>query len=84
MILAASLIAKTILTSLINMYGPAFAHVAAALVSPVVSFAAVAWAQRALDRSPETLDLAELPKVPSPTGACFWCCLSCCRSCARW
>lgn len=66
MILAASLIAKTILTSLINMYGPAFAHVAAALVSPVVSFAAVAWAQRALDRSPETLDLAELPKVPEP------------------
>ena len=66
MILAASLVAKTILTSLVNMYGPASVHVAVAVASPIVCFAMVAVGQRALDRSPETLDLAELPKVPEP------------------
>lgn len=66
MLLAVSLLTKTLLTSLINMYGPPLVHVGAAIVSPVLSFVAVAIAQRALDRSRDTLDLAELPKVQEP------------------
>lgn len=66
MLLAVSLLAKTLLTSLINMYGPLLVHVGVAIAAPVVAFAAVAVVQRSLDRSPETLDLAELPKVQDP------------------
>lgn len=65
-ILAVSLLAKTILTSLINLHGSPAAQVAAAIASPVIAFAAVRAGQRLLDRSPQTLDLAELPKVHEP------------------
>ena len=65
-ILAVSLLAKTILTSLINLHGSPVAQVAAAIASPVIAFAAVRAGQRLLDRSPQTLDLAELPKVHEP------------------
>ncbi|RDB68990.1 helix-turn-helix transcriptional regulator [Eggerthella sinensis] len=65
-ILAISLLAKTIMTSLFNLHGSAAVQVGAAIVSPVVAFAAVWAGQRLLDRSPETLDLAELPKVQEP------------------
>lgn len=65
-ILAVSLLAKTVMTSLFNLHGSAAVQVGAAVASPVISFVAVREGQRLLDRSSDTLDLAELPKVKEP------------------
>ncbi len=62
-ILAVSLLAKTILTSVINLHISSGVQVVAAVVSLIAAFATVWLGQRELDRSIETLDLAELPKV---------------------
>lgn len=65
-ILAISLLAKTILTSAVNLHESPTTQTAMAIISPAVAFFAAWVGQRLLDRSPETLDLAELPKVREP------------------
>lgn len=65
-LIALSLLAKTVVTSVLSTYCPPIVQMIVAIAAPVIAIAAVWLGQRMLDDSDDTIDLVELPKLKAP------------------